>query len=95
MVVSMVQFIINMPDAENLKEKRSTVQSLTKRLQNKFKLSAAEVDLQESITYSQIGAALVSNSKKYGDEVIQKAIDFVEDEVPGRIYDISTHTEFY
>ncbi len=95
MVVSLVQFIIHLPDATNLKEKRQTVQSLTKRMQNKFKLTAAEVDLQESIAYSQIGAALVSNSKKYGDEVVQKLINFVEDEIPGRIYDISTHTEFY
>ncbi len=95
MVVSLVQFIIHMPDATSLKEKRQTVQSLTRRLQNKYKVTAAEVDLQESIGYSQVGAALVSNSKKYGDQVVQKIIRFVEDEVPGQIYDISTHTEFY
>lgn len=95
MVVSLVQFIIHMPDATSLKEKRQTVQSLTRRLQNKYKVTAAEVDLLESICYSQVGAALVSNSKKYGDQVVQKIIRFVEDEVPGQIYDISTHTEFY
>jgi hypothetical protein len=95
MVVSLVQFIIHLPDATSLKEKRQTVQSLTRRLQNKYKVTAAEVDLQESIGYSQVGAALVSNSKKYGDQVVQKIIRFVEDEIPGQIYDISTHTEFY
>jgi len=95
MVVSMVQFIIHLPDASNLKEKRRVVQSLKRRLQIKFRLSVAEVDLHDSYTYAQIGAALVSNSKKHGDTIIQKVIDFVEQEVPGRIQDVETHTEFY
>ncbi|MDZ7793808.1 MAG: DUF503 domain-containing protein [Spirochaetia bacterium] len=95
MVVSLIQFIIYLPDATNLKEKRRVVQSLKQRLHSKFKISAAEVDLHESTTFSQIGAGLVSNSKKYGDEVIQKVILFVEQEVPGRVQDIVTHTEFY
>lgn len=95
MVVSLVQFIIHLPDATNLKEKRRTVQSLKQRLQGKFKVSVAEVDLHESCTFAQIGAALVSNSKKYGDGVIQKVIAFAEMEVPGRIQDIQTHTEIY
>ncbi len=95
MVVSLIQFIIHLPDATNLKEKRRTVQSLKRRLQVKFKLSVAEVDLHESYTYAQIGAALVSNSKKYGDGVIQKVITFTEQEIPGRIQDVQTHTEYY
>jgi hypothetical protein len=95
MVVSLIQFIIYLPDATNLKEKRRVVQSLKRRLQTKFKLSVAEVDLHESCTYAQIGVALVSNSKKYGDKIIRKVLDFVEQEVPGRIQDVETHTEFY
>lgn len=95
MVVSLVQFIIYLPDATNLKEKRRVVQSLKQRLHGKFKLSSAEVDLHQSYTYAQIGAALVSNSKQHGDKVIQKAINFIEQEIPGRIQDIQTHTEFY
>lgn len=95
MVVSMVQFIIHLPDATNLKEKRRVVQSVKQRLQTKFKLSVAEVDLHESCSYAQIGAALVSNSKKHGDVVMQKVIDFVEQVVPGRVQDVETHTEFY
>ena len=94
MVVSLVQFIIHLPDATNLKEKRRVVQSIKQRLQTKFRLSVAEVDLHESCSYSQIGAALVSNSKKHGDKVMQKVIDFVEQEVPGRIQNVETHTEF-
>ena len=95
MVVSLIQFIIYLHDATNLKEKRRVVQSIKQRLHTKFKLSAAEVDLHQSTTFAQLGAALVSNSKKHGDEVIQKVILFVEQEVPGRVQDIVTHTEFY
>ncbi len=95
MVVSLVQFIIYIPDSTNIKEKRRVVQSLKERLQNRYKLSAAEVDLHDAVTYAQLGAALVSNSKKHGDSVMQKVITFVEDEVPGRLQDVSTHTEYY
>ena len=95
MVVSLVQFIIHLPDADTLKEKRRVVQSIKRKITVKFKISAAEVDLHGSYTYSQIGAALVSNSKKHGDQVIQKLIAFVEDEIPGRVQDVQTHTEFY
>jgi uncharacterized protein len=95
MVVSLVQFIIQLPESTNLKDKRRVVHSLTKKLQTRFHLSAAEVDLLESTGYCQIGAALVSNSKRYGDTVMQKVIAFVEDDIPGRIHDVSTHTEYY
>ena len=95
MVVSMIQFIIELPDVTSLKEKRRVVQSLKQRLQNKFKLSAAEVDLHNSLGFCQIGAALVTNSKTHGEGVMQKVVLFVEDQIPGRIRDIAIHSENY
>ncbi len=71
------------------------VKSLTDRLHRKFKLSIAEVDLQESLSFAQIGAAYVSNSVRFGDSVMQKVITFIEDEAPGRVHDISVHSEQY
>ena len=95
MVVSMLQFIIELPEACSIKDKRRVIKSLKDRLQRKFKLSVSEVDLQESITYGQLGAAIVSNSKQFGESVLQKAIDFVEREGDGRLHDYSIFSERY
>jgi uncharacterized protein YlxP (DUF503 family) len=93
MVVSMIQMIFEIPDAGSLKEKRRIVRSVKDKLQRRFHMSAAEVDLQDSITFAQIGGALVSNSKVFGESVLQKAFAMIENEVPVRIQDISIHSE--
>jgi uncharacterized protein len=95
MVVSMLKFIIEMPEAFSLKDKRRVVRSLKDRLGRKFKISIAEIDLQASISYAQLGAALVSNSRQFGESVLQKAVDFVENEGVGRLHDYSICSEFY
>jgi len=93
MIVSMIQMILEIPDAGSLKEKRRVVRSVKDKLQRRFHLSAAEVDLQDSITFAQIGGALVSNSKVFGESVLQKAFAMIENEVPVRIQDINIHSE--
>lgn len=91
----MVQFIIELPGIDSIKDKRRVVQSLKAKLQRRYRLSVSEVDLQDSFSFAQIGAALVSNSRTFGESVLQKAMSFVEDEVPGRIHDIHIHSEMY
>ena len=95
MVVSMLKFIIELPESHSLKDKRRIVRSIKDKLIKKFKLSVTEVDLQDSLTYAQIGAALVSNSRQFGESVLQKAIDFVEREGEGWLHDFSIMSEFY
>jgi uncharacterized protein YlxP (DUF503 family) len=56
-------------------------------------MSAAEVDLQDSLSFAQIGGALVSNSKTFGESVLQKAFAMIENETPVRIQDVSIHSE--
>lgn len=91
----MIQFIIELPGVGSIKDKRRIVKSLTQRLHQRYRLSASEVDLQDSLSFAQIGAALVSNSRRFGESVLQKAMSFVEDEVPGRLHDVHVHSETY
>jgi uncharacterized protein YlxP (DUF503 family) len=93
MIVSMIQMIFQIPDVDSLKAKRRIVHSVKEKLQRRFHLSAAEVDLQDSLAFAQIGAALVSNSKTFGESVLQKAFTMIENEVPVRIQDMSIHSE--
>lgn len=95
MVISMIQLIIELPDIGSIKEKRRIVNSLREKLRVRFKISVAEVDLQDSLRFSQIGGAVVSNSKRYGEQVMMKVLNFVENEVPGRIQDVQIRSEIY
>ena len=95
MVVSMVQFILELPEVFSIKDKRRIVKSLKEKIQRRYKVSAAEVDLHDSMKYTQIGAAIVSNSKSFGEEVMNKIITFVEDETAGRLHDVEIYSESY
>jgi uncharacterized protein YlxP (DUF503 family) len=89
----MIQIIFEIPDIDNIKEKRRVVKSVIEKLRRRFRMSAAEVDLQDSLSYAQIGGALVSNSRVYGETVMQKAFDMIEKETPVRIQDMKIHSE--
>ncbi|GHU64943.1 hypothetical protein FACS189447_02950 [Spirochaetia bacterium] len=93
MIVSMIQLIFEIPDVDSIKEKRRIIRSVREKLQRRFHMSAAEVDLQDSLSFAQIGGALVSNSKTFGETVMQKAFEMIEKEVPVRIQDMSIHSE--
>ena len=93
MIVSMIQFIFEIPDVSNIKDKRRIIRSVKDKLQHRFHMSAAEVDLQDSLSFGQIGGALVSNSRTFGESVMQKAFEMIEREVPVRIQDMSIYSE--
>ena len=85
MVVSLIRIIIEIPGITSLKEKRRIVKSLKDRVRGKFRVAIAEVDLQESHCFAELGAAYVSNSRQLGESVMNKVLDFVEDNLPGRV----------
>ena len=91
----MVQFILELPETGSIKDKRRIVKSAKEKIQRRFRVSVAEVDLQDSLRFTQMGAALVSNSRQFGEEVMNKIVRFVEDEVEGRLQDVSIHSEVY
>ena len=93
MIVSMIQLIFEIPEIDNIKEKRRIIKSIKDKLQRRFHMSAAEVDLQDSLKFAQIGGALVSNSREFGETVLHKAFDMIERETPVRIQDMSIHSE--
>lgn len=95
MVISVLHFILDLPDITSLKEKRQVVLSVKNRLQHRFKISVAEVDLQDSLRFSQLAAAIVSNSKQFGESVMHKVLAFAEAQVPGRIRDTGIFSEHY
>ncbi|MDR0322404.1 MAG: DUF503 domain-containing protein [Treponema sp.] len=89
----MIQIIFEIPDITNIKEKRRIIKSVLAKMKQRFHLSAAEIDLQDSLSFSQIGGAIVSNSRTFGESVLQKAFDMIERETNVRIQDMKIHSE--
>jgi len=89
----MIQLIFEIPEVDSIKEKRRIIRSMKDKLQRRFHMSAAEVDLQDSLSFGQIGGALVSNSRSFGETVMNKAFEMIEKEIPVRIQDIVIHSE--
>lgn len=93
MIVSMLQVLFEIPDVGSIKEKRRIMRSVTEKLKHRFHMSAAEVDLLDSLSFGHIGGAFVSNSKSFGESVVQKAFEVIEKETPVRIHDMSIYSE--
>jgi uncharacterized protein YlxP (DUF503 family) len=93
MIVSMIQLIFEIPGVDSIKEKRRIIRSLKEKLLRRFHMSVAEVDLQDSLSFAQIGGAMVSNSRSFGESVMHKAFEMIENELPVRIQDMSIHSE--
>lgn len=95
MVVSMLQFRIELPPLESIKDKRRIVVSLKEKLANKFHFSVAEVGDLDSLHYAHLGAALVSNSRTFGESVMHKALAFAEKNCEGVLLDAEVMSETY
>jgi uncharacterized protein len=91
----MFQTVIEIPETSSIKDKRRVVHSLRDRIQRKFRVSCAEVDLNDSLRFCQLGAAIVSNSRAYGEAVMQKALQLIEDSGEVRVHDFQIHSETY
>jgi len=89
----MIQLLFEIPDIGSIKDKRNVVKSIIEKLKRRFQLSAAEVDLQDSLSFAQIGGALVSNSRVFGEKVLNKALKMIENEEAIRIQDVKIHSE--
>ena len=89
----MIQLLFEIPESGSLKDKRRIVKSIIERLKNRFHLSAAEVDLQDSLSFAHIGGAFVSNSRTFGASVLNKALKMIENETALRIQDVKIHSE--
>jgi uncharacterized protein YlxP (DUF503 family) len=93
MIVSMIQIIFQIPGIASIKEKRHVIKSVLDKMKKRYNMSAAEIDLQDSLAFAQIGGVIVSNSRTFGETVLQKAFDMIEKETHVRIQDMKIHSE--
>ena len=80
-------FRLRAPWVNSLKEKRMIVKSLTARLQNKFHVSAAEIDEQDTHQIIVIGVAAIVPHNAMADSLMESISLFVEENTDAEIID--------
>jgi len=78
LIIGTVVIDISLSGVNSLKEKRRIIKPLLSRLQNRFNISIAEVNFNDSLRMAQIGCAVVSNDKVFADQVISKIVGIIE-----------------
>jgi uncharacterized protein len=79
---------LHLPDVESLKGKRRVLKGLLQKVRQRFQVSAAEVDHQNSWQRATVAVACVSGNSRHANEVISKVMDFIEDNVEGYVIDV-------
>ena len=85
-----VLLTLYIPSARSLKDKRAVVRSLVARLRSRLELSAAEVGLQDQLTRSHIGFAVVSGDLGTARRIADEARRFADDELLGKAEIVDT-----
>ena len=78
MNIAAMTFRLRAPWIHSLKEKRMIVKSLIAKLQNKFHVSAAEIDEQDIHQIIVIGVAAIVPHNAYADSLMDEISAFVE-----------------
>ena len=87
MKVATITFKLYAPWVHSLKEKRMIVKSLVAKLQNKFHVSAAEIDEQDTHQIIVIGVAAIVPHNAMADSLMDEISEFVEMNTEGEIMD--------
>ena len=87
MNIAVLTFRLHAPWVHSLKEKRMIVKSLIAKLQNKFHVSAAEVDEQDTHQIIVIGVAAIVPHNAAADGLMEKISQFFEESTEAEISD--------
>ena len=85
MKIATMTFRLRAPWVHSLKEKRMIVKSLVAKLQNKFHVSAAEIDEQDVHQIIVIGVASIVPHNAMADSLMDEISEFVESNTEAEI----------
>lgn len=81
MIVGVLETEFYMQSCSSLKEKRMIVKSVKDKISKKFNVCIAEIDYLDKWQRALIGIAIVSNSKSYTEEVLQKIFQMLDNDL--------------
>jgi uncharacterized protein len=92
MVVGVSTIELTIPESQSLKDKRQVLRSMLDGIRRRFNVSAAEVEHMDLWQRATVGIAAVSNDQKFTDQVLNKVLDWIEENP--RVQVIRVEVEF-
>jgi uncharacterized protein YlxP (DUF503 family) len=80
---------LHLPDIESLKEKRHVLKGLKEKVRQRFEVAVAEVDHHDVWQRATLAVACVSHDSRHANEVVSKALGFIEGNVDGAVIDMT------
>lgn len=80
---------LHLPDVDSLKGKRHVLKGLKERVRARYECSVAEVDHQDAWQRATLAIAYVSSDARHANQVVSKAMDFIEEHVEGMVIETS------
>ena len=87
MKIAVISFRLYAPWVHSLKEKRMIVRSMIAKLQNRFHVSAAEIEEQDTHQIIVIGVAAIVPHQAMADSMMDEISRFVEENTEAEILD--------
>ena len=78
MNIGVCKITLRIPENHSLKGKRRVVNSICARVHNKFNVSIAEVEDNETWQLATLGITCVSNSARHADDTLNEVVAFIE-----------------
>lgn len=78
MIIGTCLLKLTIYDSNSLKDKRQVIKSIMERIQSRFNVSIAEVDLNDKWGVAVIGFSCVSNNTKHANQIISNVINFID-----------------
>lgn len=85
--IGVLQFSLEIPYAESLKDKRAVVKSLKDRLRRSFNLSIAEIDDLDTVTVATLGAVLAGSDVAHLNSTLDHLLNELQDWRDGTLTD--------
>ena len=91
MIIGACSLKLNIFESNSLKEKRHIIKGIIGKLQSRFNISIAEVDLNDNWQSSIIGFTCVTNDTQHANQIISNVIKFIDND--SRVEIVETNIE--
>lgn len=80
---------LHLPEVDSLKGKRHVLKGLKEKVRARFDVAVAEVDHHDVWQRATLAVAAISHDSRHANEVVSKAVDFIEAHVDGTVIEVS------
>ena len=79
---------LHLGEVDSLKGKRHVLRGLKEKVKHRFNVSVAEVDHEDLWQRATLAVACVSNDARLANEIVSKAVNFIESLSDGEVIDV-------